>query len=34
MYAYEYGYENDNIKLAIGSKTYDIATIINYKGWW
>lgn len=26
-------YENDNIKLAIGSKTHDIATIINYKGW-
>lgn len=25
-------YENDNIKLAIGSKTHDIATIINYKG--
>ena len=26
-------YENDNIKLAIGNKTHDIATIINYKGW-
>ena len=25
-------YENDNIKLAIGSKTHDIATIINDKG--